>query len=64
MVVVVSPATKHLPGMGETVEHFLIEAFVAELAIEAFDEAILLRLARRDIVPGDAGLVLPFQDGP
>ena len=32
------------PGMGERIEHFLIEAFVSELAIEADDEAVPLRL--------------------
>jgi hypothetical protein len=48
--------------MGEAVEHFFVEAFVSELAIEAFDEAVLLRLAWRNIVPDDAGFVLPFQN--
>ena len=38
--------------MGKIVEHFFVQAFVAQLAVEAPDEAILLRLARRDIVPG------------
>ncbi len=63
MIVIVPPAPQYLSGVGETVEDFLVEAFVTELAIEALDEAVLLRLARRDVVPGDAGLVLPFQDG-
>jgi len=35
------------PGMGERIEHFLIEAFVSELAIEAVDEAVPLRLSHR-----------------
>ena len=33
--------------MGERIEHFLIEAFVSELAIEAVDEAVPLRLSHR-----------------
>ena len=49
--------------MGETVEHFFTKAFIAQLAIEALDEAVLLRLAGCDIVPGDGGFVLPFEDG-
>ena len=49
--------------MSKGIEHFFIEAFVAELAIEALDEAVLLRLSRRDVVPGDAGFILPFEDG-
>ena len=49
--------------MSEAVEHFFVQAFVSEFPVEALDEAILLRFARGDIVPGDAGLVLPFEDG-
>ena len=64
MVIVMAPARQHLAGMSEAVEHLLIEAFIAQFSIEAFNEAVLLRLARRDVVPGDAGLVLPFQGRP
>ena len=64
MVVAVAPAVQHPAGVGETVEDLLVEAFVTKPAIEALDEAVLLGLARRDIVPGDPSLVLPFQDGP
>lgn len=49
--------------MGQAVEHFFVQAFVSEFPVEALDEAILLRLAWRDIVPSDAGFVLPFEDG-
>ena len=48
--------------MGEAIEYFLVETFVSEFPIEAFDEAVLLRLARRDVMLGDTCLVLPFQD--
>ena len=58
------PSRQHLSGVGAAVEDLLVEAFVPEFSIEAFNEAILLRLARRDIVPSDTGLVLPFQDRP
>ena len=40
----------------------LVEALVAKLAVEAFHEAILLRLAWRDVVPFDAVLLGPFDD--
>jgi hypothetical protein len=50
--------------MSEAVEHLLVEAFIAQLAVERLHEAVLLRLARRDVVPGDTGPVLPFQDRP
>ena len=58
-----SPTPEDLAGMSEAVEHFFVEAFIPQLPIEAFDEAILLRFAGRDIVPGDAGFILPFEDG-
>lgn len=64
VVVVVPPAREHLAGVGKAVEHLLIEALVTELAVEALDEAVLLGLARRDVMPGDAGLVLLFQNSP
>jgi len=48
--------------MGETVEHFFVQALVALFPVERLNEAVLLRFASRDIVPGDAGLLLPFQD--
>ena len=51
MVIVVTPAPEDLAGMSKGIEHFFIEAFVAELAIEALDEAVLLRLSRREVVP-------------
>lgn len=51
-------------ALSEAVEHFLIQALVAQLAVEAFDEAVLLRFTRGDMVLGDAGLVLPCEGGP
>lgn len=41
----------------------LIEAFVAQPAIDAFDEAVLHRFAGRDLVPFDAPFILPLEDG-
>jgi hypothetical protein len=35
---------------------------VAQPAVEALDEAVLLRFARRDVVPADAGRIRPAQD--
>lgn len=63
MVVVMSPTPEDHPGVSEVVEHFFIQALVAKLAVEAFDEAVLLLFTRGDIVSGEAGLVLPFEDG-
>lgn len=41
----------------------LVEALVTEPAVEALDEAILHRFAWCDVVPLDATLLLPGQDG-
>jgi hypothetical protein len=43
--------------------HMLVEAFVAEAAVEAFDKRVLDRLARRDVVPSDAAFFLLAQHG-
>lgn len=41
----------------------LVEALIAEPSVEAFDEAILHWLAGRDVMPFDAAILLPSQDG-
>ena len=64
MVVFVTPAGQHPAGIGQTFKDVLVEAFVSKSAIEALHQAVLLGLARRDMVLGDAGLVLPFQERP
>ena len=63
MVVVVSPEPQHRAGMAEGHEQRLVEAFVTQAAVEALDVAVLLRLARRDVVPLDRSLLRPSQDG-
>lgn len=40
-----------------------VQALVAEAAIEAFDDAVLHRLAGGDVMPFDLGLLTPFEDG-
>ena len=62
-VVVDPPCFDDPAGLVEVAEQVLVEAFVAQSAVEALDEAILHRFARRDVVPFDAALLLPSQDG-
>ena len=50
--------------MGEAGEHLFIQEFVSQAAIEAFDEGVLHWLARGDVVPWHAIVVLPFEHGP
>ena len=63
VVLVISPEGQLAAGIGQAVEDFLVQTFVAQAAVEAFDVAILLRLARVDVVPFDVVRVGPFQDG-
>ena len=53
-VVVEPPSLDDLAGIGEIEEPVLVEAFVAEPPVEAFDEGVLGRLAEVDEVEADA----------
>src|SRR3546814_4168514 len=48
--------------MAERHEQRLVEALVTQAAVEALDIAVLLRLARRDVVPLDRSLLRPSRD--
>jgi hypothetical protein len=41
----------------------LVQALVAQATIEALNEAVLLRLARSDVMPLDAGVLAPGENG-
>lgn len=62
MMVVDAPALDDGAGFGQGVEDLLVQALVAEPAVEAFDEAILLGFARRNVMPGHVSAVGPFKD--
>ena len=62
VVVIVAPERQRSTGIGQAVEDFLVEAFVAQAAVEGLDVAVLLRLSGVDVVPLDAVVVGPFQD--
>lgn len=48
--------------MRQPAEYGLTKELVAQAPIEALDEAVLHRFARRNVVPGDVGLLAPAQD--
>ncbi len=50
VVVVVAPEGQFALGIGQAVEDLLVQAFVAQAAIEWLDVAVLLRLSRIDVV--------------
>ena len=62
VVLVVPPGAEHEPGVGQRGEQRLVEAFVTQATVEALDEAVLHRLARRDVMPFDPPLPRPAQD--
>lgn len=61
-VVILLPFVKRVAGIGQRAEERLIQTFIAQLSIEAFDERVLLRLSWRNIVPTDANILNPFED--
>lgn len=54
MVVVLLPALKLLPCVGQGEEDLHVQAFVPQLAVEAFDLTVLDRSSRPDAVQVDA----------
>jgi hypothetical protein len=61
-VVVLLPGGEFDAGVTDRGEQRLVQAFVPEPPVEAFHEAVLHRLSRRDVVPVDAPLLAPSQD--
>ena len=51
VIVVVAPCRIQMAGMAQVREKVLVQALVPQAAIEAFHEAVLNGLARRDVVP-------------
>src|SRR3546814_18708037 len=62
MVVVVAPEPQHRAGMAERPEQRLVEALGTQADVEALDIAVLMRLARRAVVPLDRLPLRTFQD--
>ena len=63
VVVVVAPDGQFAAGINQGVKDLLVEAFVAQTDVERPYVAVLLRFTWIDLVPFDAVLVCPFQDG-
>lgn len=62
VVVVVPPGGEDRAGLCQAGEHRLVQAHLPELGVEAPDEPVLLRLARRVVVSRDLALLRPAQD--
>ena len=61
-VVIDPPGFDDASGIIQPIEKMLIEALIAQTAVEALDEGILGGFAGRDIVPFDLGVLDPFED--
>ena len=61
-VVIGPPGVENLAGVGQRREHRLVQALVAQPAYETLRAGVLLRLVRRDVVPGHAAHLGPLQD--
>ena len=61
VIVVAPPCVDDEFGVAKAVEEMLVETFVTQSAIEAFNKAVLHRLTRCDEVPGHTALLAPFE---
>ena len=61
-VVILLPFVKRFAGIAQCAKQRFVEAFVSQFAVEAFYEAVLLGLARCDIVPINIILLNPLED--
>jgi len=62
LIVILLPVSDLLSRFIQRREKRLIEAFVSEAAIEAFDEGILCWLCGRDIMPINFRFLAPLQN--
>src|ERR1700759_775583 len=62
VVVVGPPCLDDPPRRSKRGEQMLVQTPVPEAPIKALDEAVLLRLAWRDVMPLDAGVLAPGED--
>ena len=62
VIVIVSPESQLAASIIQGVEDLLVEQLVAQAAVEAFDEAVLLRLTRINVMPSNIVIASPLQD--
>jgi len=63
LVVVHLPVFDQITSLTVAGEQLFVEALVPQTADEGLGKSVLHRLARRDVVPFDAAILLPFQHG-
>ena len=63
VIVVRAPVFDEEFGFGQGAKPMLVEAVVAEGAVEALDEGVLHRFARLDMMESDPGALRPEVEG-
>lgn len=63
VVVVVTPRRNQMAGMAQSWEQVPVETLVLRAALEALDQVVLHRFARRDVVLLDLAVLPPFEHG-
>ncbi len=62
-VVIFLPLFQRLSCIPQCGEQCFVEAFNSQFTVEAFDETVLLGLLWRDVMPINACILNPFEDG-
>lgn len=62
VVIIAPPCVDEEFGVAKAVEEMLVETFVAQASVEAFNKAVLHRFSRCNEVPGHTALLAPFED--
>jgi hypothetical protein len=62
LIIVALPSSQHGTRLAQRGEQRLVQTFIAQPADEAFRKRVLLRLARRNVVPANPALLAPGQD--
>ena len=62
-IVIDPPSLNDLPCMTVTREQMLIQTLVTKATVEALDKTVLHRFPGLDVMPLDAGVFLPFENG-
>lgn len=61
LILVGAPCRDHAAGIAQRRGQVLVQAFLAHAPVEAIDQTVLHRLARRDVMLFDFVAFLPFQ---
>jgi len=61
-IVILPPFFQRFAGIGQRTEKRLVQTFVPQLAVIAFDKAVLLGVRGCDVMPIEPSILNPFED--